>query len=67
MRSKAYDLLDHDGVLVDTEQWCFAHLAGLARFGASPGETVVVEDSAQDFSGASHRVGTLAELKEIVL
>lgn len=66
------------------------YVTALRRFGAEPGEAIVVEDSArglrsalaagidcvvvhhdftasQDFTGASHRIRTLAELKEIVL
>ncbi len=66
------------------------YLTGLRRFGATPDETLVVEDSArglssavaagvdcvivsndftrgQDFSRASHRVGSLKELTGIVL
>ncbi len=66
------------------------YLTGLHRLGATPGETLVVEDSSrglrsavaagidcvivhndftatQDFSRASHRIGTLLEVKDIVL
>ena len=65
------------------------YLTGLKRFGATPDETLVVEDSsrglrsavaagidcvvvhndftkAQDFSQASHRIDTLAELKDLL-
>jgi HAD superfamily hydrolase (TIGR01509 family) len=66
------------------------YLTGLQRFGATAGETLVVEDSTrglssavaagidcvvvhndftqpQDVSGASHRIDTLRELRDIVL
>ncbi len=65
------------------------YLTGLSRFGATPDDTLVVEDSsrglrsavaagidcvvvhndftkAQDFSQASHRIDTLAELKDLL-
>jgi HAD superfamily hydrolase (TIGR01509 family) len=66
------------------------YLTGLRRFGATPEETLVVEDSSrglnsavaagidcavvhnaftasQDFAGAAHRIGSLMELKDVVL
>ncbi|MGY0232870.1 hypothetical protein [Longispora urticae] len=55
---KKYLLLDHDGVLVDTELWYYrAGERALADIGTR----------AQDFSQARHRIDTLVELLDIIL
>jgi len=89
------DLLRHMDFVLVREDYVQAkphpepYLTGLARFGATQEETLVVEDSArglrsavaagidcavvhhdftqtQDFTGAAHRIGTLAELTDLV-
>ncbi|MFD6178696.1 MULTISPECIES: HAD family hydrolase [unclassified Isoptericola] len=89
------DLLRHMEFVLVREDYTRAkphpepYLTGLARFGATREETLVVEDSArglrsavaagidcavvhhdftqaQDFTGASHRIATLAELTDLV-
>ncbi|MFE6968186.1 HAD family hydrolase [Isoptericola sp. NPDC057653] len=89
------DILRHMEFVLAREDYAQAkphpepYLTGLARFGATREETLVVEDSArglrsavaagidcavvhhdftasQDFSGARHRIATLAELTDLV-
>lgn len=54
MTRKAYLLLDHDGVLVDTEAWYFAVVHN--HFTHAP-----------ELPGAAHRIETLGELIGIVV